>query len=402
MDEAMPRFHARYIARNGRRRTVKIDAVDLASLCEHIESNRKAFVVEISRIDGRSGASARTRVSSPMLLAALDSLELMLASGVRINTALRTLAECAPPGAARGLWTEVVLLIEETGSFGESLRRFPRVFNESMVGVIAAHEMAGRLADGVRHVREYVAQMQEIRRESLRGVAYPALVCTTGLASSLVLCVFTLPRFAKMLRDIGVTKTNRITGFFFGLSEFVVRHPSLAALALCLPLAAIWTAFRPRFKFYADTLFLRLPVVRRAVEALSMARICITYRAMSESGIRVVEALEFCAVVAGNAVYSRGIARVISSVRENASVGSGFERAGVFAPEVVLAVKSGEGTLTQVFGRLADYYASESKHRVALALRLIEPFMLVFVLAWVFGVALAVVLPVVEIVNEIH
>ena len=127
-----------------------------------------------------------------------------------------------------------------------------------------------------------------------------------------------------------------------------------------------------------------------------------TYRALSEAGVRVVEALDFCAIAAGNAIYARGIGRVVAAVRENESVGSGFERAGVFAPEVVLAVKSGEGALSQVFGRLADYYTSESKHRVALALRLIEPAMLVLVLAWVFGVALAVVLPVVEIVNEIH
>jgi type II secretory pathway component PulF len=133
-----------------------------------------------------------------------------------------------------------------------------------------------------------------------------------------------------------------------------------------------------------------------------MARICVTYRALSEAGVRVVEALDFCAIAAGNAIYARGIGRVVAAVRENESVGSGFERAGVFAPEVVLAVKSGEGALSQVFGRLADYYTSESKHRVALALRLIEPAMLVLVLAWVFGVALAVVLPVVEIVNEIH
>ncbi len=398
----MPRFHAKYISRNGRRKAVSLDAIDIASLSDHIESSRKAYIVEIRKAASGSEASARTRVPSSMLLAALDSLELMLVSGVRINSALRTLAECAPPGSARGMWTEVVRRIEETGSFSESLRRFPRVFNECMVGVIAAHEAAGGLADGVRYVRDYVAQMQEIRRESLRGMAYPALVCATGLASSFVLCEFTLPRFSKMLRDIGVTKTNRITGFFFGLSEFVVRHPCCVVLALCLPLAAVRIASLPRFRPCFDSLMLRLPVVRGAVEALSMARICVTYRALSESGIRVVEALEFCAVVAGNAVYSRGIGRVIAVVRENATVGSGFERAGVFAPEVVLAVKSGEGALTHVFGKLAAYYTSESRHRVALALRLIEPIMLVLVLAWVFGVALAVVLPVVEIVNEIH
>jgi type II secretory pathway component PulF len=138
-----------------------------------------------------------------MLLAALDSLELMLVSGVRINTALRRLADCAPAGAARALWTEVARRVEEAGRFGESLRQFPRVFNDSMVGIIAAHEAAGRLPEGVRHVRDYVAQMRGIRRESLRGLAYPVLVLAAGLGATAVLCVFTLPRFSRMLRDIG-------------------------------------------------------------------------------------------------------------------------------------------------------------------------------------------------------
>ncbi len=398
----MPRYRASYVGRNGRQSRVVLDAVDLASLTEHIEGRRKAFIVEIRRVAGRRGAQARMRIPGPILLAALDSLELMLVSGVRVNAALRTIAECASPGSARGVWTEVVRAVEESGSLAESLRRFPAVFNPSMVGVIAAHETAGRLADGVHHVRDYVAQMQEIRRESVRGMAYPAVVCATGLASSLVLCVFTLPRFSKMLREIGVVRTNPVTSFFFGLSGFVVGHPGWTALVLCMPPLLFWAAMRPRFKEPFDRLALRLPLLGGAVEALSMARICVTYRALSESGVRVVEALDFCAVAAGNAVYSRGVLRVMSAVRENASVGEGFERAGVFAPEVVLAIKSGEGALPQVFGRLADYYRSESRHRVALALHMMEPAMLLVVLAWVFGVALAVVLPVVEVVNEIH
>jgi len=398
----VPRFRATFIGRDGRQGAAKLDAVDLKGLADQIEIQGRAYLIEVNLIADRPAAGPGARIPGPMLLAALDSLELMLVSGVRINAALRTLAECAPQGRAKGVWTEVVRRVEETGSFGEAIGRFPRIFNESMVGVILAHEAAGRLAEGVRNVRDYVAQMQEIRRESIRGMAYPLLVCLTGLASSAVLCVFTLPRFSKMLRDIGVTKTNRITGFFFGLSAGVVHHPILAALALALAPAAGWVATRPRLRPAFDRMMLRLPIVRGAVEALAMARICITYRALSDAGIRVVEALDFCAAVAGNSVYARGIARVIEAVRENASVGAGFERAQVFAPEVVLAVKSGEGSLPQVFGRLAEFYASESKHRVAVALRLIEPMMLVLVLAWVFGVALAVVLPVVEIVDEIH
>ena len=398
----MPRFRARFVEKTGRRSSLTIDAVDTASLSEHIESRRRAYIIDIRRMTARRGAFERTRISGSILLAGLDSLELMLVSGVRINTALRTLAECAPAGAARGLWTEIARLVEESGCFGESLRQFPKVFNESMVGVIIAHEAAGRLADGVRHVRNYVAQMRGIWRESLRGMAYPVLVCATGFAATTVLCIFTLPRFSKMLHDIGVTKTNRITAFFFSMSDFVLRHPIYAVMILLAPAAFVWLALRPCYRPAFDRLVLRLPVVRGAVEALSMARICVTYKALSESGIRVVEALEACAAVAGNDVYSSGLRQVVAAVRENATVGAGFERSGVFGPEVVLAIKGGESALTQVFGKLAEYFASEAKHRVALALGMIEPVMLVFVLVWVFGVALAVVLPVVEVVNEIH
>lgn len=398
----MPRYRARFVRRSGRRGALTLDAIDLASLSQNIENQHKAYIIDVHDVEERERKKARTRISGAMLLAALDSLELMLVSGVRINVALRTLSESAPAGPARGLWTEIARQIEETGSFGESLRHFPRVFSDSMIGVIIAHEAAGRLPEGVRIIRDYVAQMQEIRREAMRGMAYPLVVCATGLAASAVLCVFTLPRFSTMLRDIGVAKTNAVTAFFFGLSNLVTRHMFCAALIPLAPVVIAWIALRPCFRPSFDRLALKLPVVSKAVEALAMARICLTYKALSESGIRVVEALESCAAVAGNAVFRGGICDVVAAVRNNETVGAGFERAGVFAPEVVLAVKSGEGVLPQVFGRLAGYYSSEAKHRVAIALRMIEPVMLVLVLAWVFGVALAVVLPVVEVVNEIH
>jgi len=391
----MPRYQASYVRRHGRFGRVELDAEDMASLTEHIEGKGQAYVLEIRKV-AAARPPARIRIPGPLLL------ELMLSSGVRINTALRTLAECAPSGGCRALWTEVLRLVEEDGRFSEALARFPRVFNDAMVGVVVAHEAAGRLPEGIRHVRDYVAQMQEIRRESVRGMAYPALVCCAGLASSLVLCVFTLPRFSKMLRDIGVTRTNRVTSFFFGLSDLVVHHPALTALSLCAIPACVWVSLRPRFKPMLDRVVLKAPFAGRAAEALCLARICVTYRALSESGIRVVEALDFCSKAAGNSVFSAGLGRVVAAVRANAPVGTGFESAGVFAPEVVLAIKSGESALPQVFGRLAEHYTSEAKHRVGLALRMVEPAMLVMVLAWVFGIALAVVLPVVEVVNEIH
>jgi type II secretory pathway component PulF len=398
----MALYRARIIRRDGRRLELSVDAMDYASLLAHVENQCKGYLISARRIDSRPRSLARVRVPWTVLLAALDSLELMLASGVRINAALRTLADCAPAGPARSFWTEVAHGVEENGSFAGALGRFPRVFNRSMVGIIEAHESAGRLTTGVRHVRDYIAQMREIRRESVRGMAYPAFVFVAGVGAALVLCIFTLPRFARMLSDIGVRKINPVTAFFFGLSNIVTHHSAWVVIGVGIALLALWSARMQRFKPLLDRILIRMPVIRGAIEALSMARICATFHALSESGIRVVDTLEACAAVAGNYVYSSGLGRVVAAVRDNTTVGVGFERAGVFAPEVVLAVKSAEGSLPDVFGRLASYYAGESKHRVGMALRLIEPIMLALTLAWVFGVALAVILPVAEVVNEIR
>jgi type II secretory pathway component PulF len=398
----MPHYRTLFVDRSGRRQVATLCAADRPSLSAHVETSMNAFIIEARRSAAGPFGARRARISKPMLLTALDSLELMLVSGVRINQALRVLAECAPAGGARTLWTELVSAVEETGRFGESLRRFPGVFNGALAGVIEAHESAGRLPEGVRHARDYVAQMREIRRDSLRGMAYPALVLVTGLGSAAVLCAFTLPRFSAMLRDIGVVRTNPLTAFFFGASALVVGHPVGTLACLAAPAVAAGVCLHPRLRSGRDRLILRVPLVRGAVEALSMARICATYGALSESGVRVVEALEACSAAAGNEVYAGGVRSVAAAVRDNASVGEGFERARVFAPEVVLAVKSGEASLPGVFGRLSTYYSREARHRVALAIGMIEPVMLALVLVWVLGIALAVILPVVEVLNGIR
>ncbi len=398
----MPRYCAHLVGRTGRRSTLVLDAVDMASFAEHIEAEKRAYVIEIHRVETRGRRLARVRVPGALLLASLDSLELMLSSGVRVNSAVRTLAQCAPSGASRVLWTEVARHLEETGGFGGALRLFPRVFSDSMVGVVTAHEAAGRLPEGVRAIRNYSAQMLQIRREVVRGLMYPCLVCLTALGASALACTFTLPRFSKMLRDIGAERTNGLTAAMFAASDFVTAHPVLSLAAAAAPFAAVAALSGPRLRPLRDRALLGIPVVRGAVEALAMARVCATFRALAGSGIRIVEALDACAAVAGNAVYRTALIGVAAAVRENAPVGDAFDRAGLFAPEVVLAVRSAEGSLTEVFGRLSEHYMSESRHRVAVALSLIEPAVLLVVLAWVLGVALAVVLPVVEVVNRIH
>src|ERR1700679_422664 len=181
----MPRFRVRFVRRSGVRGSLTTDAIDFAGLAEQVEGRGKAYLIDVCRLPSSRRAVRRISVPWSMLITALDSLELMLLGGARINTALRTIAECTPRRRSRRFWIEVVRSVEESGQFGESLRCFPKVFNDSMVGIIIAHEASGREAEGIRYVKDYLLHMQAIRRESIRGLTYPAIVCAMGLCASI-------------------------------------------------------------------------------------------------------------------------------------------------------------------------------------------------------------------------
>lgn len=394
-------FRVHYSTASGRKRSLVVDAVDSRDALSYIESKPGLHAVDVQPLD-RARPRRPAFVPVRLLLPALDSLELMLSSGVRVNAAIRAIANASPAGRVRRLWTGMAAALEQTGSFSEAARGFPKTFDSTVVGMLGAFEAAGRLAEGVGHARSYLVQRREIQQEALRGALYPSVVLAVGLLSTGVLCLYTLPRFAKMLSDVGIEHPRGFSGFVFGAAGWARLHAAASVSAVVCLLLCLLLPWLGPVRRRIDRVMLRLPLVGGACEALAMARICATYHALSTSGLRALDTLEHCARTAGNSVYEEAIARVLRAIQGNLPVGASFEHAGGFAPEFILAVRAGEGSLPSVFGRLASHYSGEARHRVATALRLLEPLMLFVVLAWVFAITLAVVMPIVEVIDAIR
>jgi general secretion pathway protein F len=374
--------------------------VDNEAISGYIES-REGYVVNIRTIPN----SRRRRLKKPKwpaLLSALDALELMLANGVRINTALRNLATVAQKGPIRRLLSDVCREVEDNGSFAAALSGWPQVFDRAMTGIIAAHEASGQLRAGILEVRRYAGNMYEIRQSTIRAIWYPMVIIIAGLIASGVIFGYTLPRFMTMIAEIGDTRINRLSSALFGLSKLVTNHPALSLFGLIFPVALICALHRTRWGRWMESVLAQLPAFGAVVEAFAMARICATFKALNSSGVHVLDALRACVTVAGSRRFSDGLQRAIAAIENSEPVGIGFEKAKVFAPEMVMAIKAGEGALGEVFARLQEFYIREAKHRTEIALRMLETSMLVVVLGWVLAIVLAVTLPMVDIINAIH
>ena len=93
---------------------------------------------------------------------------------------------------------------------------------------------------------------------------------------------------------------------------------------------------------------------------------------------------------------------MVRAIESNVSLADAFERSGVFQPECVLAIRSGENDLGRVFRLLGEHYATSAKSQIEVALSLLEPLLLLIVVLVVFGTALAVILPLLDVISSLH
>ena len=399
----MPSFTATYLKPNGARRTERIEAVDRSSLEVYLRRSRRVHPLRIVAVGERSRRGVyRFRVKTAILLSQLDSMEVLLMTGVTISEVLRTLVERTPPGKLRFLWAELAAQIEVDGKLGPPMRKFPGVFSEAACGLIEAGEASGNLPEAVASVRLYLAQINRVQQAAARAAIYPAMVVGLGTVSLAVLMLFTLPRFAMLLRDLAVKKMNPLSAFLFGLSDRVTKHTVVVAMATAAVPIIIVGAFKTQMvRRLITRIAMRVPQIKEMLWSLALARICMTFSTIYEQGVGASEILPLCEKVAGNPVVAERMARVTQLVRENKTVGEAFDAAGGFPMEIVLAVRNGESNLARVVRRMGEYYATLAEHQVEVALKLIEPLLILAVVLFAGLVLLGMFLPLISVVQNL-
>ena len=397
----MPRFRVDYIERGVRRHTV-LSSASSGSAKASVERVAGRVVVALAPFGDAGKRRRRLTMRLKALKACFDALGFIMLTGITIDVAVRSLIERLPKGGAREVWIEVQAQIEEGCSLGRAVGSLPRVFSESVVGILSASEAAGRLQDGVKQVSAYLGQTIALREHVRRGLIYPGMLM--GLASGVValLCWYTLPRYQDMLTSMGITHYNSLTAAYFALSDLLRLHAQIVTAGLVV-LGALGAVVAARAnRSLLDRVVMRLPVVAAAVESVVMTRVCLTFVCLFETGFRPVDILEACARASGNDVFRQGLLGVVRAIESNVSLADAFERSGVFQPECVLAIRSGENDLGRVFRLLGEHYATSAKSQIEVALSLLEPLLLLVVVLVVFGTALAVILPLLDVISSLH
>ena len=399
----MPTFNYLAVEADGRELRGEQDAHSESAL-ESLLRREGRWLVEAKNVSSSSGRGGRLNrpVKRRVLIEFFLQLGMQLKAGISIVSALGFGNSGTVHPMLQPIQEDVLDQVKAGRPLSEALRAHPRTFAPLVVNLVRSAEASGKLAETCYQVRDYYEWLDRLVSDVRRALTYPAFVMFAAFAFVILMFSFVVPKFATLFEQLKMP-LPLITRLVMGFSHLLVSQGLWLMLGVGTAVAGWFTApkYVPGFVRWRDSLKLGLPLFGDVLRLICVARFARNLAVTFGAGIPLLESLRLGRELAGNVILEEAIADVIVSVRDGRKMHETMARHAIFAPLVVRMVEVGEssGTLTEGLGNVADYYEDQLGRVIKKRLALMEPLLIVGLIGVVGAVALALILPIAELMS---
>jgi type IV pilus assembly protein PilC len=339
---------------------------------------------------------AAKRVRRDDVIALCTQLSVMLETGVPLSEALNAFRKQMDHAEFRQVLDVLCEDVEGGEPLSDSMAKWPRVFPIMMISLMKASEASGMLATMLGRVGEYLAKERKTVKQIKSALSYPIFMMVSGVAITIFLVSFVLPRFARIYEDRQATLPTP-TRILLQISEFATTQYMVYVPVVALSLVSfiIWsrsTAGRRGL----DWLRLNVPLIGTMYGHLYLTRAMRTMSTLLAAGVNVLDVIDICRGVTINTYYARLWDSMAEGVREGRQISDAVTKTNLVPANVASMINAGErsGRLPEVMQRIAEFSQDELDESVARVTTFIEPLMIVFMGILIGGVAMALLLPI--------
>lgn len=395
----MPAYRYRAAGPAGAARAGLVEAADLDQAIEAVHGMGLVPIRMEAAAPARAGladgALFQKRVATRDLILFVRQLETMLESGLPILASLEILHQQTAHPVLKPAIDRVRADVAQGSTLTEALGRQPRCFPSVFVNLVNAGEEGGLLAPMLDRLGGLLEYEEETRQRIRAATFYPSLIVAELCVAFVILVRFVFPRFASLFRNLGA-QLPLPTRILIGISDFVGAYGwGLVALSGAALAGAVWWSRTEAGRRRVDRWILVAPFFGPIVAKTIMSRFARVLAALVASGIPILQALAVARGVAGNKVVEEEIDRMREGVIAGMGLAESVQGRDVFPPLVVkmLALGQETGAIDKMLVRVARYFDRDVDYAVKNLSTAIEPALLAVLGAAVLFTALAVFLP---------
>lgn len=351
--------------------------------------------------DGLKGLIGKreARVSPSDLVPVTRQLAVLIGATTPLEEAINAVAMQTPRVAARQRLLAVRERVVEGWRFadalGEDQKSFPAVYR----AVVAAGETSGDLAGVLERLATMLEKNRSMKNKALAALIYPAALAFVAGGVVTALMTQVVPKIVEQFETFDA-KLPFVTRFVVGVSHFISAYGLMCLGAVVAGGVAFWQAMKaPAFKKSFDRFVLTIPVLGNLLRGLDGARFARTLSTLFSGGAPLLESLIGAQRTISNAYIRERLDGSINMVREGASIAAALKRAGVLPPMMTHMVAAGEraGAVPKLLDKAAEQLEEEFDTASTVALRLLEPAIIIGMGGVVMLIVVSIMLPILRL-----
>lgn len=394
----MPAFEYEALDISGRARRGVVNAESARQARR--ELRRLALTpVRIAAPRERGEGRREPRLSPSDLVMATRQLAVLISASAPLEEALNAVATQTEKPGVRTRILAVRERVVEGWRFADALSEDPKSFPPLYCAVIAAGETSGDLGGVLDRLATMLEKNRSMKNKALAALVYPAALAFIAGGVVAVLMTQVVPKIVEQFNTFNA-KLPLITRLVVAASDFLGAYGLYCLAGFALGGVLFWRGMKiPAFKREVDRRLLGLPVLGKLLTGLDGARFARTLSTLFAGGAPLLDSLKGAQRTVANDYIRERLELAITMVREGAGLAPAMRRAGVLPSMMVHMLAAGEraGEVPLMLDKAALQLEEEFDTASTVALRLLEPAIIIGMGGVVMVIVVSIMLPILRL-----
>jgi type II secretory pathway component PulF len=330
-------------------------------------------------------------------------LSTVLSAGIPLAMGLRDLRDAQEHSKLTVIIDDVLASIEGGSSLSAAFARHPQYFDNLYTSIVHAGETSGNVDQVLADIAAFLEWKADLRRDVTQASIYPLMVLGAVLGLVILLSTVVFPQFAVVLKQSS-GPLPLPTKILFALSTLFRDYWWVLISVIVVTIVGFWLYVRTvKGRFWWDGFKLKIPIFGPLVRKIALSRFCHFFQILFSAGVDISTSLGILENVIGNVVLADATRMIRNDVRSGQSLTTAVIATGEFPTMVVRMFQIGEtsGQLVGALEKACRFYDKEIPATIKRVFSIVEPLLYVFLAMVVLTVALAIYLPLYQMINSL-
>lgn len=326
--------------------------------------------------------AARINVKPEEVIELIESLHLIIKSGLPLHTGLLDLSDDATNPKFKKMLITVAEEIHTGKSLSGAFKPYEKALGTMIVNLIHIGEETGQLQTTLERGAQFLKRTLSLKKKAKQALIYPSFALAAVSTAMLVWMIYVLPQMTQLFKEMNV-ELPPLTVFMMAASEFLTNYIGhlIGGFILFIIIFKILHKKHQPVRFHTDSFILKIPVIKNIVSGFNMAFISEYLRLALISGVPLFNALEILQHNISNEVFQKGLKSAYMDVSKGSQLSEAFKKTSLFSPFMIRMMGVGEasGNLDGQLALIAEHYNEKVDYYAENIGKVIEPVVLILV-----------------------